>query len=157
MGPLRFTYNQQTQRAQTTAIDSQNNLISEESKNIPVKKYLVDINLYDSTGSKTYILKTTSNNLRYVEAITDTPKSFPKTSFFDINYLKEILGYDTTFNHDFINTFCDFSNILIQLSNFHPIVRVCLVMGLKYIKPLFYQLTYHENNNRNQKQTTLVL
>lgn len=124
-----------------TGYSNNNTVVSETKKTRDI--YLWgDEKLTFSKGSH-YIIKRTSHNLMYlIEIPRENEILSHRDNKLTLDYLGELIRGENLLKADYIAIFLEVSNILVQLANIQPFTRVCLVIGLRLLKPLWESLCY---------------
>ncbi|MDD5427367.1 MAG: hypothetical protein PHN52_12900 [candidate division Zixibacteria bacterium] len=94
-----------------------------------------------SSKGRNYIIKRTSHNLLYlIEIPRENEIISHRDNKLTLDCLGELIRGENLLKADYIAIFLEVSNILVQLTNIQPFTRVCLVIGLRLLKPLWESL-----------------
>jgi len=131
-GPPRFSYENRRDiilDQKTGSVDQ--SVSSHRNSKLAVSEKVTTINKRD------YVTRRTANNLWYL--VEKQPEDKSNDNAIDTGYCPvENNRNDSTFCYNVINTFCEISEILVNLTGFNPIIRTFIVASLKYLKPLLY-------------------
>ncbi len=109
----------------------------------PRNTYLWGDEKLTSSRGRNYIIKRTSHNLLYlIEIPRENEIVSHRENKFTFAYLAELIKGEDILRADYVTIFFEVSNILVQLANIQPFTRVCLVVGLRLLKPLWESLCY---------------
>jgi|GEM_PF-5511114 len=139
-GPPRFSYeNRSYFHLDRKASPADKSVLNHQASNPSESEKVTTIN------DRAYILRRTANNLWHLVEKPTEDKSI--NDVISAGCCRpEKNRNDSTFCYNAINTLCEISEILVNLTGFNPIVRACLVASLKFIKPFLYLICAQVDN-----------
>ena len=139
-GPLRFSYENRDKPG-----SDNKRYLTEEPLSTTQPSNPVETRKVTSINDRTYVVRRTGNNLWHLVEKPVEEKANNEVVSPEYRY-RPGEQTDSTFCNSAINAFCEITEVLINLTGFNPIIRACLAIGLKFIKPLLHLMCNRPDN-----------